>query len=61
MSDSDWQQAVYDVIKSNGIGLVGYLPDAGHASLINNAINDTEIKDVVMTTEEEGIPLCAGA
>jgi len=61
MSAIDWQQAVYDVIKSSGISLVGYVPDAGHAALIDYAINDKEVHDVVMTTEEEGIPLCAGA
>ena len=61
MSVIDWQQAVYDVIKSSGISLVGYVPDAGHATLINCARDDKEIHDVVMTTEEEGIPLCAGA
>jgi sulfopyruvate decarboxylase alpha subunit len=61
MSVIDWQQAVYDVIKANGINLVGYVPDAGHATLIDNAKNDKEIHDVVMTTEEEGVPLCAGA
>jgi sulfopyruvate decarboxylase alpha subunit len=61
MSATDWQQAVYDVIKSSDISLMGYVPDAGHASLINSAINDKQMHDVVMTTEEEGIPLCAGA
>jgi len=61
MSNNTWQQAVYDVIKSSGIKLLGYVPDAGHAELIDYAKNDIEIHDVVMTTEEEGIPLCAGA
>lgn len=61
MSNCDWQQQVYEVIISSGIRLVGYVPDAGHIALINNAKNDGEICDVVMTTEEEGIPLCAGA
>jgi sulfopyruvate decarboxylase alpha subunit len=61
MSDKNWQKAVFDVIKASGIGVVGYVPDAGHAALIDNARSDAEIHDVVMTTEEEGIPLCAGA
>ncbi len=61
MSVNDWQKAVYDVIKSSGISLVGYVPDAGHATLINNARDDKDVHDVVMTSEEEGIPLCAGA
>ena len=61
MSVIDWQQAVYEVIKSGNINLIGYVPDAGHASLINSAKADEAMHDVVMTTEEEGIPLCAGA
>jgi len=61
MSDRNWQQDIYDVIKQRDIRLIGYVPDAGHATLINNAKDDAEVRDVVMTTEEEGIPLCAGA
>jgi len=61
MSNSSWKQQVYDTIKSSGIELIGYVPDAGHAVLIDNAKSDSDVCDVVMTTEEEGIPLCAGA
>ncbi len=61
MSSTGWQQAVYDVIKASGIRLIGYVPDAGHTALINSAKQDAAMQDVVMTTEEEGIPLCAGA
>jgi len=61
MNSGNWQQGVYDAIKKGGIELIGYVPDAGHAALIDNARRDLEIKDVLMTTEEEGVPLCAGA
>ena len=61
MSDKNWEQGMYDVIKESDIQLIGYVPDAGHAALINNAKGDQTMHDVVMTTEEEGIPLCAGA
>ncbi len=61
MSNDSWQQDIYDVIKASDIQLIGYVPDAGHATLINNAKSDRDVCDVVMTTEEEGIPLCAGA
>jgi sulfopyruvate decarboxylase alpha subunit len=56
-----WQHRIYDVIKANDIGILGYVPDAGHASLIKSAQNDKDIHDVLLTTEEEGIPMCAGA
>ena len=61
MSVNSWQQGVYEVIKDSGIQLVGYVPDAGHARLIENSKQDSDIQDVLMTTEEEGVPLCAGA
>ena len=56
-----WQQAVFDVLKERDIELIGYVPDAGHVSLIDNARRDPDIQDVLLTSEEEGIPLCAGA
>jgi sulfopyruvate decarboxylase alpha subunit len=61
MTDDGWQQAVFDVLKERDIELIGYVPDAGHASLIDNARRDPDIRDVLLTSEEEGIPLCAGA
>jgi len=61
MSNDNWQQGIYDVFKKSDIQLIGYVPDAGHAALINSAKSDRTMHDVVMTTEEEGIPLCAGA
>jgi sulfopyruvate decarboxylase alpha subunit len=61
MKNDSWQQGVFEVIKASGIRLIGYVPDAGHAALIDNARRDDAIHDVLLTTEEEGIPLCAGA
>ena len=37
------------------------MPDAGHARLIDRCRADPEIRDVVLTTEEEGVALAAGA
>ena len=61
MQADSWQASVYDVIKSSDIELIGYVPDAGHSYLIDAARNDPDMRDVVLTTEEEGIPLCTGA
>lgn len=57
----DWRDQVFDVFEVAEIGLVGYVPDAGHARLIERAIADNDIEDVVLTTEEEGVALAAGA
>jgi sulfopyruvate decarboxylase alpha subunit len=58
---SDWRDALYDCFKRAGIRQVGYVPDAGHARLIERCRQDADIRDVALTTEEEGIALAAGA
>lgn len=37
------------------------MPDAGHSQLIEAAEADDDMRAVVLTTEEEGIALAAGA
>ena len=56
-----WQEQVYAALKAAGVGIVGYVPDAGHAHLIQAAHADPAMRAVVLTTEEEGIALSAGA
>jgi sulfopyruvate decarboxylase alpha subunit len=56
-----WQDGVYDALKAAGIGIVSYVPDAGHARLINRAIGDPDMEAIVLTTEEEGVALNYGA
>ncbi|UCH75230.1 MAG: phosphonopyruvate decarboxylase [Rhodospirillales bacterium] len=56
-----WQDNVYDALKAAGVGIVSYVPDAGHARVINRAIGDAEMEAVVLTTEEEGVALAYGA
>jgi sulfopyruvate decarboxylase TPP-binding subunit len=43
------------------VRLVAYVPDAGHAALIRAAHEDPDMRAVTLTTEEEGVALCAGA
>ena len=57
----DWPEQLYKTIKRAGIRQVGYVPDAGHARLIDRCRADPDIHDVVLTTEEEGVALAAGA
>jgi sulfopyruvate decarboxylase alpha subunit len=61
MDGTPWQARVYAALKAARIGLVGYVPDAGHARLIEAAHADPDVRAVVLTTEEEGIALAAGA
>ena len=56
-----WQEDIFAVLKQGGVRQVAYVPDAGHAHLIRAAINDPDLHDVVLTTEEEGVALACGA
>ena len=61
MSSSSWQAQVYAALKAARITLLAYVPDAGHAHLIEAAHADPDMRAVVLTTEEEGIAFAAGA
>jgi sulfopyruvate decarboxylase alpha subunit len=58
---ANWPDRLFDTFKRAGIRQVGYVPDAGHARLIDRCRADPKIRDVVLTTEEEGVALAAGA
>jgi sulfopyruvate decarboxylase alpha subunit len=60
-STLSWPDAIYAQFRRVGIRQVGYVPDAGHSRLIELCVNDPDIHDVVLTTEEEGVGLVAGA
>jgi sulfopyruvate decarboxylase alpha subunit len=60
-STLDWPDAIYAQFRRVGIRQVGYVPDAGHSRLIELCVRDPDIHDVVLTTEEEGVALVAGA
>ena len=57
----EWPDQLFEILKHAGIRQVGYVPDAGHARLIDRCRADDEIRDVVLTTDEEGVALAAGA
>jgi sulfopyruvate decarboxylase alpha subunit len=56
-----WPDQLFAVLKAADVRQVGYVPDAGHARLIELCAADPTIRHVVLTTEEEGIALAAGA
>jgi sulfopyruvate decarboxylase alpha subunit len=60
-SPSDWRDQIFAVLKQAGIAQVGYVPDAGHARLIELVGADPDIQGIALTTEEEGIAVAAGA
>jgi sulfopyruvate decarboxylase alpha subunit len=57
----DWPRDIFAALKAAEIRQVGYVPDAGHARLIERVAADPDIRAVSLTSEEEGIGLAAGA
>jgi sulfopyruvate decarboxylase alpha subunit len=56
-----WPEQVHRELAAAGVRIVGYVPDAGHKRLIELCQSDKTMRAVVLTTEEEGIGLAAGA
>jgi sulfopyruvate decarboxylase alpha subunit len=65
MADTDtatnWPDALYDLLRANGVTQFGYVPDAGHKVLIDRSLADPDAVSIPLTTEEEGVALAAGA
>jgi len=59
--EASWPDAIYGHFQRVDVRQVGYVPDAGHSRLIALCQADPNIADVVLTTEEEGVGLVAGA
>jgi len=56
-----WPELVHRELAAAKVRLVGYVPDAGHKRLIELCQADQALRAVLLSTEEEGIGLAAGA
>lgn len=56
-----WPEEIHRELSAAGVRIVGYVPDAGHKRLIELCQADEKMRAVVLSTEEEGIGLAAGA
>ena len=64
MADSQspaWPDALYALLRANNVTQFAYVPDAGHKVLIDRSLADPDAHSIPLTTEEEGVALCAGA
>ncbi len=57
----EWPKAVYECLKRASVRHMSYVPDAGHTSLIRLFEADSDVTATVLTSEEEGIAIAAGA
>ncbi|CAA9393069.1 MAG: Sulfopyruvate decarboxylase - alpha subunit [uncultured Ramlibacter sp.] len=60
-ASTDWPGRIHAVLQGLAIRQVAYVPDAGHSRLIQLCEQDGGMVTTVLTTEEEGIALAAGA
>ncbi|MFM7011209.1 MAG: phosphonopyruvate decarboxylase, partial [Betaproteobacteria bacterium] len=58
---SPWQEDIFNVLKQGNIRQVAYVPDAGHAHVIRRVHAEPTMRGIVLTTEEEGVAVAAGA
>jgi sulfopyruvate decarboxylase alpha subunit len=56
-----WPDEIFAALKAESIQQVAYVPDAGHARLIERCAAEASMETVSLTTEEEGVALLAGA
>jgi sulfopyruvate decarboxylase alpha subunit len=61
MAGTDWVDEIFAVLKEKNIRQVAYVPDAGHARLLELCRGDPATLAVPLTSEEEGVALLAGA
>lgn len=61
METSDWAKQLFDDLVEAGVTLFPYVPDAGNKRLIEYAEEHNGVRPVLLTTEEEGVAICAGA
>ena len=57
----DWRDDMFTKLRAAEVRQVAYVPDSGHSRLITLSHADPDIEATVLTTEEEGIGLAAGA
>ena len=56
-----WPDQIHRVFRDQRMRQVAYVPDSGHARLIELIRADRQLRAIPLTTEEEGVALAAGA
>ncbi len=56
-----WSGVMFDLLRDAGVTLFAHIPDAGNDQLIQLAERHNDTRAVLLTTEEEGVAVCAGA
>ena len=56
-----WSKLVFDKLVTAEVSLFSYIPDFGNTDIIKMAEEHNETQTVLLSSEEEGVAICAGA
>jgi sulfopyruvate decarboxylase alpha subunit len=56
-----WPAAIHAALKAHQVRQVAYVPDGGHAELLRLVHDDPAMTPVLLTSEQEGVGVLAGA
>ncbi|HWA48268.1 MAG TPA: thiamine pyrophosphate-binding protein [Dongiaceae bacterium] len=56
-----WPRTIYRLLKDANVTQISYVPDGGHKQLIQYCSDDSGMRTVSLTTEQEGVGMAAGA
>ncbi|MBO0692452.1 MAG: hypothetical protein J2P58_06115 [Acidimicrobiaceae bacterium] len=59
--EQEWPDLAYSLLRRRGTTLFCFVPDAGHQRLIERAEADPEVTALVLSREDEGVAIQAGA
>ena len=57
----EWSRVMFEMMRDAGVRLFTHVPDAGNECLIKLAEEHNETRALLLTTEQEGVAICAGA
>ncbi len=57
----DWGSGAYEALVKCGVRQIAYVPDAGLSNLLNLCKQNKEMTSTLLSSEEEGIAVAAGA
>ena len=58
---AEWSGKMFNLMREAGVTLFAHVPDAGNDRLIALAEENNDTRAILLTTEEEGVAVCAGA
>ena len=57
----NWSRIVFDRLVDAGVSLFAHVPDAGNAEIVRLAEEHNASRAILLSSEQEGVALCAGA